>query len=111
MMQAKTTLKNLVLMAQGPDDFAAVIALANQELCRDNEEMMFVTVFLAQLALDTGELIYVNGGHNPPLVRQGGGICARRNIILPWDSAGLPGMRPTNWPCCRETCSSSIQTA
>ena len=72
MMRAKTTLKNLVLMARVPDDFAAVMTLANQELCQDNEEMMFVTVFLAQLDLTTGELIYVNGGHNPPLVSHDG---------------------------------------
>ncbi|SHK31852.1 sigma-B regulation protein RsbU (phosphoserine phosphatase) [Selenomonas ruminantium] len=72
MMRAKTTLKNLVLMAQSPDDFAAVMTLANQELCRENEEMMFVTVFIAQLNLVTGELIYVNGGHNPPLVQENG---------------------------------------
>ncbi len=72
MMRAKTTLKNLVLMANAPDDFAAVVTLANQELCRENEEMMFVTVFFAQLNLTTGELIYVNAGHNPPLVRENG---------------------------------------
>ena len=72
MMRAKTTLKNLVLMARVPDDFAAVMTLANRELCQDNEEMMFVTVFLAQLDLTTGELIYVNGGHNPPLISHQG---------------------------------------
>ena len=72
MMRAKTTLKNLVLMANNPDDFAAVMTLVNQELCRDNETMMFVTVFFAQLDLTTGELIYLNAGHNPPLVRENG---------------------------------------
>ena len=72
MMRAKTTLKNLVLMASNPDDFAAVMMLANQELCRENETMMFVTVFFAQIDLTTGELIYVNAGHNPPLVEEDG---------------------------------------
>ncbi|MBQ4403323.1 MAG: serine/threonine-protein phosphatase, partial [Selenomonadaceae bacterium] len=33
-----------------------------------NDEMMFITVFLAMLDLETGKLIYVNGGHNPPLL-------------------------------------------
>ncbi|MBQ7496819.1 MAG: SpoIIE family protein phosphatase [Selenomonas sp.] len=72
MMRAKTTLKNLMLTATAPDDFGAVMTLANQELCQDNGEMLFVTVFLAQLDLDTGEVIYVNGGHNAPLARQAG---------------------------------------
>ena len=72
MMRAKTTLKNLMLTATAPDDFGAVMTLANRELCQDNGEMLFVTVFLAQLDLDTGEVIYVNGGHNAPLARQAG---------------------------------------
>ena len=72
MMRAKTTLKNLVLMANQTDDIASLMMQANQELCRDNENMMFVTVFIAQLDLTTGELVYVNAGHNPPLVRQNG---------------------------------------
>ena len=72
MMRAKTTLKNLVLMANQTDDVASLMMQANQELCRDNESMMFVTVFIAQLDLTTGELVYVNAGHNPPVVRQNG---------------------------------------
>ena len=72
MMRAKTALKNLVLMANQTDDVASLMMQANQELCRDNESMMFVTVFIAQLDLTTGELVYVNAGHNSPLVRQNG---------------------------------------
>ena len=72
MMRAKTTLKNLVLTAKDPDDLASVMMQANQELCRENETMMFVTVFIARLDLTTGEVIYVNGGHNSPLVRREG---------------------------------------
>lgn len=30
-----------------------------------------MTVFIGQLNLLTGELIYVNAGHNPPLIRSG----------------------------------------
>ena len=68
MMKGKTILKNLAMMMKNPDDLAAVMTLANQQLCQDNDEMMFITVFLAMLNLETGRLIYVNGGHNPPII-------------------------------------------
>lgn len=68
MMQGKTILKNLAMTMQSPDDLAAVMALANQQLCQGNDEMMFITVFVAMLDLKTGKLIYVNGGHNPPML-------------------------------------------
>ena len=35
--------------------------------------MMFVTLFLATLNIRTGELVYCNGGHNPPLIIHAGG--------------------------------------
>ena len=47
---------------------AAVMTLANQQLCQGNDEMMFITVFVAMLDLKTGKLIYLNGGHNPPML-------------------------------------------
>lgn len=72
MMRAKTALKNMVLMANDPDDLATIMTLTNRELCQDNGGKMFVTVWLGRLDLVTGELIYVNGGHNPPFVRQKG---------------------------------------
>ena len=72
MMTSKTVLKNFIMMANTADDLAAAMTLANQQLCQNNEEMMFVTVFLAMLDLQTGKLIYVNGGHNPPLILHDG---------------------------------------
>ena len=68
MMQGKTILKNLAMTMQNPNDLAAVMALANNQLCQGNDEMMFITVFVAMLDLKTGKLIYVNGGHNPPML-------------------------------------------
>ncbi len=74
MVIAKTVLKNIAIGAAGAyadggePDFAAVMAQANRQLCENNKEKMFVTVFLGVLDIRTGEFVYVNGGHNPPLV-------------------------------------------
>ena len=65
---AKIILHNFALSMKTLDDFAAVMTLANRQLCHDNEEMLFVTVFMGMLDLKTGEFIYVNGGHNAPLM-------------------------------------------
>lgn len=46
---------------------AACIDRLNQLLCLENEHMMFVTAFYGVLNIKTGELIYVNAGHNPPV--------------------------------------------
>ncbi len=72
MVVAKTALKNSVLAAareQGAGtDFGAILAQANRQLCENNDEMMFVTVFFGVLDVGTGAFTYVNAGHNPPLL-------------------------------------------
>ena len=65
---SKTILQNFALSITTPDDFSAVMTLANQQLCKNNDEMLFITVFMGMLDLKTGEFVYVNGGHNAPLV-------------------------------------------
>ena len=71
MVIAKTILKNSALSAGEEEAFADVIQRANQQLCENNEEMLFVTVFFGVLDTCTGDFTYVNCGHNPPLLRQG----------------------------------------
>ena len=68
MVISKTVLKNFATFATVPDDYAAVVSCANNQLCQGNEEMMFVTVFFGVLEINTGKFIYVNGGHNPPVI-------------------------------------------
>lgn len=64
---------------------AQTLALVNDELAEDNEQMMFVTIFLAVINLASGEMTYVNAGHNPPLLRRGDAVSrleAPRNMAL-----------------------------
>lgn len=69
MVITKTILKNFAMSMTSPDDFSAVVSCTNKQLCENNEEMMFVTVFMGMLDLKTGHFIYVNAGHTPPFIR------------------------------------------
>ena len=69
MMAAKTEIANNVAVGM---DLGVALQTANWHLCQGNEAGMFVTVWAALLDYQTGELTYVNAGHNPPLLRRGG---------------------------------------
>ncbi|MBO4779538.1 MAG: SpoIIE family protein phosphatase, partial [Selenomonadaceae bacterium] len=68
MVISKTVLNNFVKTFYKQNGLAPVVAAANEQLCANNEAMMFVTAFIGVLNLETGELVYVNGGHNPPVI-------------------------------------------
>lgn len=65
MAMAMSLMKAVAVTGATPD---AILARLNDELSRDNESCMFVTVFCGVLDICTGELVYANGGHNPPLL-------------------------------------------
>ncbi len=67
MAMSKILIRSRARDEKGP---AEIIARVNAELSEDNPECMFVTVFFGVLNLSTGELVYTNGGHNPPLIRR-----------------------------------------
>ena len=58
-----------------------ILTEVNLALCRGNEMLMFVTVFLGILDLKAGELLYSNAGHNPPYLLSASGTCTE--IRLP----------------------------
>jgi sigma-B regulation protein RsbU (phosphoserine phosphatase) len=64
---------------------AEIIARVNRELCENNDDMMFVTLFFAVLRPATGELEFCNAGHNVPYRVNGRGLAAMegaKGIIL-----------------------------
>ncbi len=69
MMAAKTQIENYMTTGM---DLAQAILSANRHLCANNDAGMFVTVWAATLDFWSGELTYVNAGHNPPLLRHEG---------------------------------------
>jgi sigma-B regulation protein RsbU (phosphoserine phosphatase) len=66
----KTLIKSLAKSTPSP---SAVLTQVNGELAEGNDSCMFVTVLLALLNVATGELVYCNAGHNPPLIRREAG--------------------------------------
>ena len=53
--------------SQTPDP-AELLDYLNAQLCRRNEQMMFVTMWVGVLDLRSGALKYASAGHNPPVL-------------------------------------------
>jgi len=50
------------------DTPSEAITRANRLTCHESTHGLYVTLFYGQLDTKTGELLYVNAGHNPPLL-------------------------------------------
>ncbi len=68
MLTSKTVLKNFITMMHSPDELSGAVTCANTRLCKNNDEGMFVTLFVGIMDIETGELTYVNGGHEAPMI-------------------------------------------
>ena len=72
MAMAKTLIRSDAKHSRYPHE---IMGKVNNELCRDNEQCMFLTLFLAVFERKTRVLHYANGGHNPPyLTKADGGV-------------------------------------
>jgi len=60
---------------------AAILTLVNDELSKNNDSSMFVTMFLGILNLETGALTYTNAGHNPPYIKRNNGSIERLDTL------------------------------
>lgn len=83
MVITKTLIKNHAQSGLSPAD---VFTTVNRMLCEGNDAGLFVTAWLGVLDTKSGKLVYVNAGHNPPLLRQNGGgfeyIKSRPGFVL-----------------------------
>lgn len=82
-MLAKTHLRNYAELGL---PLAEVVSRTNNQLCRRNDESMFVTAFVCCYDYSTQTLTYVNAGHNKPFIRRGDGpfemLQCRANFVL-----------------------------
>ena len=78
MMSSRTLLNSVAVARANPGEVLGevnrllrpgdVLSEVNRLLQENNDAAMFVTVFFAIFDSTSGELVYSNGGHNPPLV-------------------------------------------
>ena len=68
---------------------AEIVTHVNEELCRDNPGLMFVTAFVGMLDLRDRTLSYCNAGHNSPYLVSHGQLAA-----LPMTRGRLLGITP-----------------
>lgn len=71
------TLLRMSLLRQR--DLSRILPDLNRQLCRGNEEFMFVTLAIVVLDTDTGVATYLNAGHNPVLLAAQDGPFAEWN--------------------------------
>ena len=70
MMASKIMIQNIALTGVSPRE---VLETTNNRICRNNQQEMFVTVWLGILDLRTGELKAANAGHEYPVVTRAEG--------------------------------------
>ena len=84
MVIAKTLIKNGSFSKSPKDIFETV----NVKLCENNDTGMFVTAFMGFYNTASGKFVYVNAGHNPPLVKKSGGgyefLRIKPRLFLGW---------------------------
>lgn len=74
------------VLAMGTTIPHKLLTQLNERLCMGNETNIFVTLFCGLLEVDTGRLLYSNGGHCPPMLNSNG-----QTSILPLPKGPLVG--------------------
>ncbi len=88
MMKTKSIIKALI---ENGLPIADIMQRANDRVCEGNETETFVTTWLGICDLATGEVEYVNAGHNPPMLLSHGKyqkLEMKRDLVL----GAMPGV-------------------
>ena len=73
MMASKILIQNLAMLGKSPGE---TLRTANEQICANNREEMFVTVWFGVLDLRSGLLTAANAGHEYPILKPSGGSFA-----------------------------------
>ncbi len=90
MMSSKILIKNHVMTGSSP---GTVLRAVNNQICENNREDMFVTVWLGILDLRDGTLVSANAGHEYPILKTPDGdfelIKSKHSFVL----GGMEGIK------------------
>ena len=90
MMASKILVKNTVMSGKSPSE---ALASVNNQICSNNKEDMFVTVWLGILNLDDGTLVTANAGHEYPIIKKPDGDFELQKTKHSFVIGGMSGIR------------------
>ncbi|MBR6336707.1 MAG: serine/threonine-protein phosphatase, partial [Ruminococcus sp.] len=81
---------NYAMMGSNP---AKVLEQTNAQICKNNDEEMFVTVWFGILEISTGKITAANAGHEYPMIRKADGEFELFKDKHSFVIGGMDGMR------------------
>ena len=94
MMMSKILIQNAVLNGKSP---AEALMTVNNQICANNREEMFVTVWLGVVDLKSGLLTAANAGHEKPIVKSPDGEFELFNDRHGFVIGGMEGLKYRNY--------------
>lgn len=90
MMMAKIIISNIAQLGIPPHE---VLQMANDRICMNNDEDMFVTVWFGIITISTGHVVASNAGHEYPVLQKEDGVFDlfrdKHGLVL----GAMPGVR------------------
>lgn len=90
MMMSKILVSNYAMLGNSP---AKVLEQVNTQICKNNDEEMFVTVWLGIMEISTGKVTAANAGHEYPMIKRAGGQFELFKDKHGFVIGGMKGMR------------------